>query len=610
MKTKTISRPALSSFHQRDEHVYLKNQKWWKKAVIYQIYPRSFQDSNGDGVGDLRGVISRLDYLKSLNIDAVWLSPIYPSPMLDFGYDISDYTDIHPLFGSMDDFDRLLVEVHKRGMRLLLDFVPNHTSSHHPWFIESKSSRDNPKRDYYIWKDPGPDGGPPNNWRSVFGGPAWTFDEQTGQYYLHQFLKDQPELNYRHPDVFPKMMENVRFWLEKGVDGFRVDVIWLLVKDEMLRDEPINPDWDGVNPWDEYMHVYTQNVDGIHDLIREMRQVFDDYPDRMMVGEIYLPYEELMKYYGQELDECHLPFNFKLISIEWNAHHVRHFVNQYESMLLDGCWPNWVLGNHDQHRVGSRIGNDHMRVANMLLLTLRGTPTTYYGEELGMVNAEIPYEKMRDPPALKQPQIAHIIGRDFERSPMQWDGESPNAGFCPSDVEPWLPLSQDWRENNVSNQEKSRNSMLKMYRKLTYLRRREPALSVGRYRSLTFNNKDLDDQIFCYYRDAHPSDYIHLSKSCESATHPDIFLVMLNFGGKNFENLNIYEKLTSCEEQRLHHSGILELSTEMDREGKIDLTNVSLRPHEGLVIRCSYPIEGYALLKNTKISRNVNPRSH
>jgi len=586
----------------------LKNQLWWKKGLIYQIYPRSFQDSNGDGVGDLRGIITRLDYLKSLNIDAVWLSPIYPSPMEDFGYDISNYTDIHPLFGNMDDFDQLLAAVHKRGMRLLLDFVPNHTSSEHPWFKASRSSRDNPKRDYYIWRDPSPNGGPPNNWRSVFGGPAWTFDELTGQYYLHQFVKGQPELNYRHPDVFPKMMDNIRFWLDKGVDGFRVDVIWFMVKDELLRDEPKNPVWDGVNPWDEYLHIHTQNVEGIHDLIRQMRQVFDDYPDRMMVGEIYLPYEELMKYYGRELDECHLPFNFKLINIKWDAEHVRHFVNEYESMLPKGCWPNWVLGNHDNYRVGSRIGKDQRRVANMLLLTLRGTPTTYYGEEIGMLNADIPYEKMVDPPALLQPKIAHVVGRDFERSPMQWGGDKPYAGFCAEGVEPWLPLGQDWRYNNVKSQEQDPTSMLNMYRKLTTLRRKEPALSIGTYWGLNFGVPEVDADVFCYHRDANPKDYRHLSKSSETAVIPDKFLVMLNFGGKHFDNLNIYERLivsTGEEaEKGLSHKGIIELSTNMDLEGKVDLRSVNLRPHEGLVIRISYPLdERYGLLKTNQ--RNV-----
>jgi alpha-glucosidase len=257
---------------------------WWQTGVIYQIYPRSFQDSNADGIGDLPGILRRLDYLSdTLGVDAVWLSPIFPSPMHDFGYDVADYCGIHPLFGDMDAFDRLLAETHKRGLKLLLDLVPNHTSDQHPWFIESRSSRDNPKRDWYIWRDPslplnsenlgGVGGGLPNNWRSYFGGPAWTFDEKTGQYYLHQFVTQQPELNYRNPEVVVALHDTMRFWLDKGVDGFRVDVIWLMMKDPLFRDEPPNPNWDGVNPFDSIQHIYTANLPEVHDLVRGMRNV-------------------------------------------------------------------------------------------------------------------------------------------------------------------------------------------------------------------------------------------------------------------------------------------------------------------------------------------------
>ena len=272
------------------------SHSWWQTEIIYQIYPRSFQDSNGDGVGDLAGTLSRLDYLQNLNVGAVWLSPIYPSPMHDFGYDVSDYCAIHPLFGEMADFDRLLADVHRRGMKLILDLVPNHTSDEHAWFVESRSSRDNPKRDWYIWRDPAPDGGPPNNWLSFFGGPAWTFDEQTGQYYMHQFVKQQPELNYRNPDVVAALRNTLRFWLDKGVDGFRVDVIWLMIKDALFRDEPLNPYWDGVNPHAKLQHIYTAGMPEVHGLIHQMRVVLDGYDERMMVGEIYLPNEELITY--------------------------------------------------------------------------------------------------------------------------------------------------------------------------------------------------------------------------------------------------------------------------------------------------------------------------
>ncbi len=276
----------------------MRDYQWWQTGILYQVYPRSFMDSNGDGIGDLPGILQRLDYVKSLNVKTLWLSPIYPSPMHDFGYDVANYTDVHPMFGTLADFDRLLAATHARGMKLVLDLVPNHTSDEHPWFVASRSSRDNPKRDWYIWRDPAPDGGPPNNWLSFFGGPAWTLDAETGQYYLHQFVKEQPELNYRNPAVLSAMLDEMRFWLERGVDGFRVDVIWLMIKDDQFRDEPLDPNWDGVNPHASLQHIYTANMPAVHEVIRAMRSLLDEYDDRMMVGEIYLPNQELVKYYG------------------------------------------------------------------------------------------------------------------------------------------------------------------------------------------------------------------------------------------------------------------------------------------------------------------------
>ena len=366
-----------------------ESYSWWQKGIIYQIYPRSYQDSDGDGIGDLNGIGQRLDYVQSLGVDAIWLSPIYPSPMHDFGYDVADYTAVHPMFGTMADFESLLADVHARGLKLLLDLVPNHTSDEHAWFRESRSSRDNPKRAWYIWRDPAADGGPPNNWLSHFGGPAWTFDEETGQYYLHQFVPQQPELNYRHPDVLPAMMEQMRFWLDKGVDGFRVDVLPLLLKDPLFRDEPPNPDWDGVDPFASLRHIYTNSVPGIHKLVQQMRAVMDEYGQRLMVGETYLPFEELVTYYGPDLDECHLPFNFHLILAPWQAQAVRRLVEEYEAALPPGAWPNWVLGNHDQRRCASRVGAAQARVATMLLLTLPGTATTDHGHESGL--DKVPY---------------------------------------------------------------------------------------------------------------------------------------------------------------------------------------------------------------------------
>ena len=417
---------------------------WWQTGIIYQIYPRSYQDSNADGVGDLAGIMRRLDYIRSLNVGAIWMSPIFPSPMHDFGYDVADYVDIHPLFGDLTTFDRLLAEAHARGLKVLIDLVPNHTSDEHAWFIESRSSRENPKRDWYIWRDPAPDGGLPNNWLSFFGGPAWTLDEATGQYYLHQFVKQQPELNYRNPEVRAALMDTLRFWLDRGVDGFRVDVLWLMIKDDQFRDEPPNPDWDGVNPLNSLLHIYTADRPEVHELIRAMRAVLDEYDERMMVGEIYLPNDRLATYFGADFDEVHLPFNFQLIRMAWDAQTVRRAVDAYEASLPAGAWPNWVLGNHDQKRVASRVGPHQARVANMMLLTLRGTPTTYYGEELGMENVPIPPEMIQDPPAVNQPEIADVVGRDPVRTPMQWDA-SPNAGFTDPGVTPWLPLAADYR---------------------------------------------------------------------------------------------------------------------------------------------------------------------
>jgi alpha-glucosidase len=530
---------------------------WWQTGVIYQIYPRSFQDSNADGIGDLPGILRRLDYLSNtLGVDAVWLSPIYPSPMHDFGYDVADYCGIYPLFGDMEDFDRLLAETHKRGLKLILDLVPNHTSDEHPWFLESRASRDNPKRDWYIWRDPAPGGGSPNNWRSYFGGPAWTFDETTGQYYLHQFVTQQPELNYRNPEVVAALHETMRFWLDKGVDGFRVDVIWLMMKDPLFRDEPPNPNWNGVNPFDSIQHIYTANLPEVHDLIRGMRKVLDEYDDRMMVGEIYLPNEELVKYYGPpEARECHLPFNFQLINAAWNAPAVKKMVDDYEAILPTDAWPNWVLGNHDQHRLATRVGAQQARVTAMLLLTLRGTPTCYYGDEIGMENVPIPPEMVQDPPAVNQPEIAHIVGRDPERTPMQWD-DSPNAGFSTPEANSWLPLAGNYREVNVARQLQDPASMLNFYRRLLAVRKASPALQVGVYRPLELTGQAAQNCL-AYEREA----------------DGQRLLVALNFSGQQ-------------QALELPHTGkgVIALSTDLQREGTVDLSSVKLNPNEGCII--------------------------
>lgn len=480
---------------------------WWQKGIIYQIYPRSFQDSNQDGTGDLRGIIQKLDYLKWLGVQAIWLSPIFPSPMDDFGYDITDYCGIEPLFGTMEDFDELLKLAHQKEMKLILDLVPNHTSYLHPWFKESRSSRDNPKRDWYIWKDPALEGAtldsaapegavdeenkrrPPTNWQSVFGGSGWEWDEATQQYYYHAFLKEQPDLNWRNPEVQKAMLDVMRFWLDKGVDGFRVDVIWHMIKDDLFRNNPPNPDYrEGAPDIQRYLNVYSEDQPMVHDIIAEMRKVIEAYQDRLLIGEIYLPIEKLVTYYGKEGRGVHLPFNFQFIQSDWNAQNLYALINQYEGSLLPENWPNWVLGNHDKARVLSRVGEKQARLAAVLLLTLRGTPIMYYGDEIGMHDVTIPPDRIQDMKENTMPGYS----RDPQRTPMQWNSEA-FAGF--STVEPWLPIADDYLERNVKKEQKNPDSMLSFYRKLIELRQQEPGLQMGEFISI-----GLEDQLMLYKR--------------------------------------------------------------------------------------------------------------
>jgi len=456
---------------------------WWQTATIYQVYPRSFQDSDGDGVGDLRGLAARLPYLAELGIDAIWLSPIFRSPMKDFGYDISSYVDIDPVFGTMADFDALLAAAHERGLKLLLDFVPNHTSDQHPWFVESRSSRRNARRDWYLWRDPEPDGGPPNNWLSEFGGSAWRFDAVTGQYYYHAFLAEQPDLNWRNPAVVAAMHDVMRFWLRKGVDGFRVDVIWHLIKDAQFRDNPVNPHFvAGKPPNQRLVPLYTTDLPEVHDVIRGLRKVVDEFPERLLIGEIYLPLDRLVTYYGGDLEEAHLPFNFALLDARWHARDIAKLIDSYEAALPQGGWPNWVLGNHDRPRVATRLGCAQARIAAMLLLTLRGTPTIYYGDEIGLPQVPIPPDRVRDPFEKNVPGLG--VGRDGARTPMQWN-TGAHAGFSHS--EPWLPLSSDWPLRNVDVLRQDRNSIYALYRRLIATRRQSQALRRGTYHPIAAN---------------------------------------------------------------------------------------------------------------------------
>jgi alpha-glucosidase len=525
---------------------------WWQRGVIYQIYPRSFMDSNSDGVGDLPGLISKLDYFTALGVDALWLSPIYPSPMKDFGYDISDYTDIHPLFGSLRDFDRLLEEAHARDLKLILDFVPNHTSDAHAWFRESRASRHNAKRDWYLWRDPAPGGGPPNNWLSCFGGSAWQLDPATGQYYYHAFLPEQPDLNWRNPDVVDAMLGVLGFWLDRGVDGFRVDVLWHLVKDEAFRDNPLNPQWrEGMDPYQALIPALTTDLPEVHGIVLKIRRLLEQYTDRVMIGEIYLPLERLVKYYGENLTGAHLPFNFQLVSAPWDAQHLASLIAEYERLLPPGAWPNWVLGNHDQHRIASRVGPAQARVAAMLLLTLRGTPTLYYGDEIGMHDVPIAPDRVQDPFERRLP--GRGLGRDPERTPMQWSA-SPHAGFTTG--EPWLPIAADYAQRNVESQRTDSRSMLALHRTLIALRRIEPALEVGRYEPFK-----TDSDVLAYVRSARKDE--------------NSFLVCLNLRPER-ARLQIPEGL---------RGGTVVLSSHLDREDERLAEHLELRADEGVMVR-------------------------
>ena len=464
---------------------------WWREAVVYQVYPRSFQDSDEDGVGDLPGILSRLDHLAGLGATAVWISPIYPSPMADFGYDVADFTGVDPIFGTMADAEAVIAGAHERGLRVILDFVPNHSSDAHPWFRASRSSRDDPKRDWYIWADPAPGDGPPetrppNNWMSAAGGPAWTWDEATGQHYLHSFLPEQPDLNWRNADVREAMLSAMRFWFDRGVDGFRLDVVYRCVKDEALRDDPPNPayDPDADPPFAKVVPVHSADQPEVMDLVVEpMRRLADEHGDRLLIGEIYLPLERLVSYYGSGPDTgVHLPFNFALIFEDWRAEAIRDLIHRYEGLLPEGAWPNWVLGNHDQPRIATRVGDAQARVAMMLLLTLRGTPTLYYGDEIGMQDAAIPPNRIRDPWEINMPGLGE--GRDPCRTPMRWD-RGPRAGFCAEGVEPWLPMGAHLDAVNVAAQEGDPGSMLELTRTLLRLRRERAALRLGGYEAVT-----------------------------------------------------------------------------------------------------------------------------
>lgn len=458
---------------------------WWKHGVLYQIYPRSFFDSNGDGIGDIPGITQKLDYIAALGVDGIWLSPINTSPMYDFGYDISDYRAIDPVFGADGDFQRLIEEAHARGIRIIMDLVVNHTSHLHPWFIESRASKDNPKRDWYIWRD-GINGEPPNNWMAAFGGRAWEWDSETGQYYLHSFLKEQPDVNWRNERLKKAIFGEIRYWLDRGVDGFRLDVVNQFVKDDRFRSNPftIGP---RPRPYDMQRHLYDRNRPELHGILREFRALLDRYHERMSVGEINAepPGDPVLaaSYLGSGDDELHLAFDFSLLFTKWSARRFFEVLKKWDGLIPAKGWPCYVLSNHDQPRAISRYasGNDTMKrakVAAAMLLTLRGTPFIYYGEEIGMENGRLRRKEIVDP--LGKKYWPFHPGRDPERTPMQWDS-SPHAGF--SAAAPWLPINPDYREINVERSLRDPGSLLNFYKELIKLRREKPALNRGGWRA-------------------------------------------------------------------------------------------------------------------------------
>ena len=548
----------------------IENRPWWQTGVIYQIYPRSFFDANGDGIGDLDGIRRKLDYCSgTLGVDALWLSPFYPSPQKDFGYDVADYTAVHSDYGTLADFDRLLSEAHERGLKIILDFVPNHTSEEHDWFTESRSSKDSDKRDWYIWKDPveGPDGqpGPPNNWLSNFGGSAWEWDETTEQYYLHLYLPGQPDLNWRNPEVQEAMFEQARFWLERGADGFRIDVAHAIMKDPAFRDNPPNPSGEGFHKhrgaYDEQLHLYEEGHPDTHRVYRAFRRLLDGYStdsDRIALGEMHI-YDrgEWASYYGQPRadgtrDEMHLPINFALLKADWTAAGVREIVDSLEALLPRGAWPNYVLGNHDEPRLRTRLGGeDQARQAAVLLLTLRGTPMLYYGDELGLEEVEIPPAEQLDPWGQNVPGL----GRDGCRTPMPWISESDTAGFSEASPDQlWRPVGEANRRRSVEAQIDDETSVLALYRRLLGLRRETPALHAGSYRPL---DRGVPEGCFAYLR-----------------TGPDRDRVVAAI---NFTD----EALTVP----LPAEGALLLSSRLDRRDETTGERLRLRPHEAAVVR-------------------------
>jgi len=460
---------------------------WWRDGVVYQIYPRSFADSNGDGIGDLPGITGKLDYLADLGIDAIWLSPINPSPDVDFGYDVSDYKAIDPKYGTMDDFYNLTEQAHQRKIRVILDLVLNHTSDQHPWFVESRSSRDNPRRDWYLWRDnPSSKSLPPNNWQSVFGGKGWEYDEKTGQYYYHMFDKQQPDLNWRNPAVREEMMSVFRFWVEQGVDGFRLDVFNEYFKDAQFRDNPKK--W-GIQPFDQQKHLYDTDQPEMMGVVSEIRQILDEYPERYAVGETFMAdAKKAAKYSGE--GKLHATFDFSFMHNPWNPERFLKSILETEKLFTEKSWPNYVMNNHDNPRSATRYktpdNDERLKVAAGMLLTLRGTPFLYAGEEIGMRDTSVSRGEIQDPIGLHYWPMHK--GRDGCRSPMQWSTKS-QAGFTQG--KPWLKVHPNYLKRNVTLQKADPKSLFNFYRAILHLRKSNSALRQGMFIPLTYHPKQV-----------------------------------------------------------------------------------------------------------------------
>lgn len=521
-----------------------------KNTVIYQIYPLSFYDSNGDGYGDLKGIIQKLDYLVDLGINTIWLSPIYSSPMKDFGYDISNYYSIDPKFGTQSDFDTLIKKSHSKGIKVLLDYVPNHTSDQHPWFIKSRSSTTNPKRDWYIWRKGKGNKIPPNNWISVFGGSSWEYDLTTDEWYLHDFLKEQPDLNWRNPEVKKEMLNVLDYWLQRGVDGFRLDSMGFLFEDPGFPDDPQNTDYNSQTqiPWYSLKRKHDFNLPEVNRLIKEITQHVSKYPDIILLTEIYEDFEKIKNMYFTYQSTSHIPFNFDLMFLPWDAQIFKKTIETYDKAVGPQNTPNYVLGNHDQPRIISRVGAETAKLLAFIQLTLRGIPIIYYGEEIGMENTIIDNKDIKDPLGI---QVGHQFSRDPQRTPMQWNN-AKNTGF--SSHTPWLRINSNYSSVNVEMQKNSPHSFFHLYKKLIHLKKTNIGLSKG---SLVF--RPISNPSILSY---------------ERKTHSYRIMMLCNFSNKK----QLYT-LGSSEEGRILYS------TTPQKPAKVLLLNsITLEPLTGYII--------------------------